>query len=102
MSSRDTPHGAPEAALRLAAIVESSDDAIASKDLNGIVTSWNRGAERLFGYSADEMIGKSITLLIPAERQNEQPKILERIRRGEPIEHYETVRLRKDGTLVDI
>ena len=93
---------AEEVAQRLASIVESSDDAILSKDLNGIITSWNQGAERLFGYSADEMIGKSVTLLIPAERQDEEPKILGRIRRGERIEHYETVRLRKDGSLIDI
>ena len=80
----------------------SSDDAILSKDTNGIITSWNRGAERLFGYSADEVIGKSVTLLIPADRHDEEPQILERIRRGERIDHYETVRLRKDGTLIDI
>ena len=91
-----------EAGQRLAAIVESSDDAILSKNLDGIIMSWNRGAERLFGYSADEMIGKSVTILIPAERQDEEPHILGRIRRGERIEHYETVRLRKDGSLVDI
>src|SRR4029077_13879103 len=93
---------AEEVAQRLASIVESSDDAILSKDLNGIFMSWNQGAERLFGYSADEMIGKSVTILIPAERQDEEPKILDRIRRGERIEHYETIRLRKDGSLVDI
>jgi PAS domain S-box-containing protein len=87
---------------RLAAIVESSDDAIISKDLNGIVTSWNRGAERIFGYSPDEMIGRSITTLIPADHQDEEPRILERIRRGERIEHYETIRQRKDGSLIDI
>lgn len=86
----------------LAAIVESSDDAIVSKDLNGIITSWNRGAQRMFGYTADEVVGKSVTVLIPAGRHNEEPDILNRIRRGEPIEHYETVRLRKDGSLVDI
>ncbi len=91
-----------EAGQRLSAIVESSDDAILSKNLDGIVMSWNRGAERLFGYSADEMIGKSVTILIPAERQDEEPHILGRIRRGEHIEHYETVRLRKDGSLIDI
>ena len=87
---------------RAAAIVEYSHDAIVGKDLNGIVTSWNRGAERVFGYSADEMIGKSITILIPADRADEEEKILSRLRRGEYIDHYETVRQRKDGTLLDI
>ena len=93
---------AEEVAQRLASIVESSDDAILSKNLDGIIMTWNRGAERLFGYSSDEMVGKSVTLLIPADRQREEPHILERIRRGEPIENYETVRLRKDGSLIDI
>jgi PAS domain S-box-containing protein len=93
---------AEEIGQRLASIVASSDDAILSKDTNGIIMSWNRGAERLFGYSADEMIGKSVTLLIPADRQDEEPQILGRIRRGERIDHYETVRLRKDGSLIDI
>jgi PAS domain S-box-containing protein len=93
---------AENAVLRLAAIVESSDDAIVSKDLNGIVASWNQGAERLFGYTAEEMIGKSITVLIPADRLHEEADVLGRIRRGERIEHYETVRLRKDASLVDI
>jgi PAS domain S-box-containing protein len=86
----------------LAAIVESSDDAIASKTLEGIVTSWNRGAERLFGYTAGEMIGRSITILIPADRADEEPAILERVRRGERVDHYETVRRRKDGGLIDV
>ncbi len=90
------------ASQRLAAIVESSDDAILSKDINGIITSWNRGAERLFGYREDEVIGKSVTILIPHDRLDEEPEILGRIRRGERIEHYETVRRRKDGRLVDI
>jgi PAS domain S-box-containing protein len=89
-------------ALRLAAIVESSDDAIVSKDLNGIITSWNAGAQRIFGYRPEEVIGKSVTTLIPADKHDEEPGILERIRRGERIEHYETVRMRKDGTLIDI
>ena len=91
-----------EAIRRLAAIIESSDDAIISKDLNGIITSWNASAERLFGYTSDEIVGKPITTLIPPDRLHEEPRILERIRRGEPISHYETVRCRKDGTLLDI
>jgi len=90
------------AARRLAAIVESSDDAIIAKDLNGVITSWNRGAERLFGYTAEEAIGQPVTMLIPIERHDEEPEILGRIRRGDPIEHYETVRRRKDGSLVEI
>ncbi len=87
---------------RLAAIVDSSDDAIISKDLNGVIISWNRAAERLFGYTAEEAIGQPLSILIPADRLDEEPGILERIRRGERIEHYETVRRRKDGTLLDI
>ena len=87
---------------RLAFIVESSDDAIVSKDLDGIITSWNRGAEHLFGYTAEETIGRPVTMLIPADQLDEEPGILERIRRGERIDHYETVRRRKDGSLVDI
>jgi len=86
----------------LAAIVESSDDAIISKDLNGVITSWNKGAERLFGYMAREVTGKPITLLIPPDRQQEEPKILERIGRGERVEHFETVRVCKNGSLIDI
>jgi PAS domain S-box-containing protein len=93
---------AEEASQRLAAIVESSDDAIISKDLNGIIKSWNSGAERLFGYTAKEIIGKPVTILIPPDRQDEEPGILERIRRGERIDHYETVRQRKDGSRVEI
>lgn len=90
------------AQARLAAIVESSDDAIASKDLNGVITSWNRAAERLFGYTAEEMLGQPVTVLIPPGRWDEEPVILERIRRGERIEQYETVRRRKDGSLLDV
>lgn len=81
----------------LASIVESSDDAIVSKNLDGIITSWNSGAERVFGYSAREAIGQPITLVIPEERHNEEREILTRIRRGERIDHFETVRQRKDG-----
>src|SRR4051794_137096 len=86
----------------LASIVENSDDAIISKDLNGTIRSWNKGAERLFGYTADEVIGQPITVLIPPDRQDEEPKILERIRRGERIDHYETVRQRKHGSRIDV
>jgi PAS domain S-box-containing protein len=86
----------------LACIVESSDDAIVSKDLNGIIKSWNRGAERLFGYTSEEAVGKPITMLIPHDRQSEEPAILERIRRGERVDHYETIRQRKHGSLIEI
>ena len=86
----------------LAAIVDSSDDAIISKNLNGIITSWNRSAERLFGYLADEAIGQHITLIIPADRRDEEKEILARIKRGERVDHFETVRIRKDRTLLDI
>ena len=91
-----------EARARLAAIVDSSDDAIISKDLNGVIVTWNDAAERLFGYSADEAIGRPITMLIPEDRQGEEPEIIGRIRRGERIHHYETIRRRKDGSLIDI
>jgi PAS domain S-box-containing protein len=91
-----------EVAQLLASIVESSDDAIISKDLNGVIMSWNRGAERLFGYTAEEVIGKPVSILIPQERENEEPGILQRIRRGEKVDHYETVRRCKDGSLLDI
>ena len=90
------------AAHRIASIVESSADAIVSKDLDGVITTWNKGAERIFGYMAEEVIGKPITILIPPDRQDEEPAILERIRRGERVEHYETVRQRKHGSRVDI
>lgn len=89
-------------ALRLAAIVDSSEDAIVSKDLNGIVETWNRAAERMFGYTADEMIGRPIHVIIPHERRSEEDRVLERIRAGMSIEHFETVRQRKDGSLVEI
>ena len=93
---------AERAVALLATIVESSDDAIISKDLNGVILSWNNGAERLFGYTAQEAIGQPITMLIPPNRFDEEPGILKRIRHGEFIQHYETVRRRKDGTLLDI
>ena len=91
-----------EAALRLAAIVESSDDAIVSKDLNGVVTSWNKGAERIFGYKAEEIVGQSITLIIPPELHDDEPRILAKIRAGERIEHFETVRVRKNGEYLNV
>jgi PAS domain S-box-containing protein len=91
-----------QARRQLASIVESSDDAIVSEDLNGVVISWNPGAERLFGYSTAEMIGKPITTIVPDYLQSEEPVILARIRRGERIEHYETVRRCKDGRLVNV
>jgi len=87
---------------RLAAIVESSDDAIISKTLDGIVTSWNPGAEKLFGYSAAEVVGKHMRMMFPPERVNEESEILKRIGRGESVEHFETVRIRKDGRRIDV
>src|SRR6476660_5376772 len=92
----------PDAALRLAAIVESSDDAIVSKTLDGVITSWNRGAERLFGYTAQEAVGQHISLIIPTNRRDEEVTILERLARGEGIENFDTVRRHKDGTSLDI
>jgi PAS domain S-box-containing protein len=86
----------------LARVVESSDDAIISKDLNGVITSWNRSAERMFGYTAAEAIGKSIRMLIPAELQSEEDVVLSKIRAGQMIDHYETIRQRKDGTRLSI
>src|SRR5207248_2789655 len=93
---------ARDAQEHLASIVESSDDAIISKDTNGTVLSWNKGAEHLFGYTAEEIVGKNITIIIPEHLLSEEPEILGRIRRGERVDHYETIRRRKDGTLVDV
>lgn len=87
---------------KLAAIVQSSDDAILSKTLKGIINSWNPAAERLFGYTAEEMIGQPVTKLIPQDRMEEEPAILERLKRGERVEHFETKRITKDGSLLDI
>src|SRR5258706_7299790 len=92
---------AEDYAQRLTSIVEFSDDAIVSKDLNGVIVSWNAGAERLFGYSAAEIVGQPVTVLIPPERLDEEPGTLARIVRGEHIDHYETIRRRKDGSLVE-
>jgi PAS domain S-box-containing protein len=91
-----------EAQAFLGAIISSSDDAIISKSLEGVILTWNAGAERVFGYKAAETIGRPVTMLMPPERQDEEPKLLERLRRGERIEHYETVRVTKDGRLIDI
>ena len=102
VKAREVGEFANETQQRLASIIENSDDAIISKNLDGIITSCNGGAERLFGYSADEIIGKSVTVLIPPENIDEEPRILEKIKAGERINHYETVRRRKDGTLVPI
>jgi PAS domain S-box-containing protein len=90
------------AQARLAAIIESADDAIITKTLKGVITSWNIGAERIFGYTPEEAVGQPVTMLIPEDRIDEEPGILSRLVRGERIDHYETVRRRKDGTLVDI
>jgi PAS domain S-box-containing protein len=115
----DNPEGGPERILlgvedvterkesemaraRLAAVVESSNDAIYALDLNGVITSWNQGAERLYGYTVREAVGQSIAALIPPERSDEEESIMERLRRGERIETFETVRRRKDGSAVDV
>ncbi len=90
------------AVMRLAAVVRSSHDAIAAKDLNGIITDWNESAERIFGYKAKEIIGKSVLTLIPKDRQAEETEILRKIRRGESIDHYQTVRRCKNGSLIDV
>jgi PAS domain S-box-containing protein len=87
---------------RLAAIVDSSDDAIVSKTLDGVITSWNRGAERIFGWTAAEAVGRNITLIIPHDRWSEENEVLARIRRGDRVEHYETVRVTRDGRRLDI
>jgi PAS domain S-box-containing protein len=92
----------PPDAARLAAIVQSSDDAIVSKDLEGVITSWNAGAERLFGYTAGEAVGRSIRILIPSDRQNEEDHVLASIRAGFVVEPFDTIRRRKDGTPVDV
>jgi PAS domain S-box-containing protein len=95
-------HHALVASQRLAAIVESTDDAILSKDLNGTITSWNEGAQRLFGYEAEEVIGRSILLIIPPELHKNEFLILEKLRRGEKIDHFETVRLNKNGERIEV
>jgi PAS domain S-box-containing protein len=89
-------------AARLAAIVNSSQDAIVTKNLSGVIETWNPGAERIFGYSRDEAAGQSIRLIIPSGLQAEEDQILERVRKGERVEPFETIRQRKDGTLLEI
>jgi len=93
---------AQDADALLSAIVDSSDDAIISKDLNGVITSWNKSAERLFGYMPSEAVGRPITMLIPPDRLDEEPKILDRLKHGERVDHFETIRVRKDGSRLDI
>src|SRR4051812_12379263 len=103
MSEETFPLPIPVAAeALLAAIVESSDDAIVSKDLSGTITSWNKAAERIFGYTAREVIGGPISIIIPPERGAEERDILTRIARGERIEHFETIRQRKDGRMIEV
>jgi len=98
----DTLRKSEEALSRIAAVVESSDDAIISKSLDGIILSWNSGAQRMFGYTAEEIIGKSVLTLIPPDLQKEEPGIINRLKKGQRIEHYETIRLTKGGRLIDI
>src|SRR5437588_5353839 len=92
----------PSVNSHLAAIIESSEDAIASKDLNGMITSWNKSAERLFGYTAEEIIGQPVTVIIPPELHGDEPKILSKIKSGERIEHFETVRVHKNGQRINV
>src|SRR5438309_9574664 len=91
-----------EAQARLAAIVESSDDAIVSKTLEGVIKTWNKGAERIFGYTAEEAVGQLIYLIIPPDRHYEEADILARVISGSRVDHFETVRMRKDGSFVDV
>jgi PAS domain S-box-containing protein len=93
---------AAEAAAWLSAVVENSDDAILSKTLDGVIMTWNRGAERMFGFSTNEAVGRSITMIIPDDMLAEETEILRRLRAGERIDHFETVRRRKDGEFIDI
>src|SRR6187431_264556 len=92
----------PDSSARLAAIVASSEDAIISHDLNGFITTWNAAAERMFGYTVDEAVGKHISLLIPETRRSEEAHVHESVSAGVGIDHYETVRRRKDGTVLDV
>ncbi len=100
--SKVTQLASEEVVLHLAAIVQDFDDAVLTKNLDGIITSWNRGAERLFGFNAAEIVGQPVTTLIPPDRLHEEPSIIARLKAGERIDHYETVRRCKDGRLIDI
>lgn len=91
-----------DALERLAAVLESSDDAIITKDLDGTVLSWNKAAQRIYGYTRDEVAGQPISILVPPNRPDEVPEILEKIKSGQLVDHFETARQRKDGTLVDV
>jgi PAS domain S-box-containing protein len=102
LATKDALERKTEELSRLAAAIEFSDDAIITKSLEGVIVTWNAGAERMFGYPLDEAVGKPITLLIPEDHIDEEPAILARLRRGERIDHYETVRQRKDGTLINV
>ncbi len=99
---KETTRRAADAALQLAAIVEASDDAIFRKTLDGIIVSWNRGAEKMYGYAAEEMLGRPISILVPPDCPDELPEILERIQHGESVDQYDTVRIRKDGRLIHV
>jgi PAS domain S-box-containing protein len=92
----------PSRLNRLAAIFESSEDAIIINDMDGVITEWNRGAEQLYGYSADEVIGKPVTILLPSDHSDEFAEIMQEMRRGQSVSHYETVRQKKDGGRVDV
>ena len=92
----------PEARSRLAAIVESSADAMIGKTLDGVITSWNSGAERMYGYTEQEIVGRSVSVLIPSERSDELLAMMRRIARGERVEHFETKRIRKSGAVFDV
>ena len=102
LATKDALERKTEELSRLAAAIEFSDDAIITKTLEGVIVTWNAGAERMFGYSPEEAMGRPITLLIPQDHSDEEPAILARLRRGERIDHYETIRQRKDGTLLNI
>src|SRR4051794_11349967 len=102
MNDADRLASAEAVQARLAAIVASSDDAIVSKNLEGIIQSWNASAERIFGYSSEEAVGKSIRMIVPPERGDEESDILERLKRGERLDHFQTIRMRKDGRRIAV